>query len=52
MERRTKPQVSKKISVGWGTVLAMAVRRTSLAPATVGLAGGAGIAAAVLRRRG
>jgi hypothetical protein len=40
------------LSVGWGTVLAMAVRRTALPPLAVGLAGGAAIAAAVLRRRG
>jgi hypothetical protein len=33
------------ISLGWGTVLAMAVRRTSLPPVAVGLAGGAAIAA-------
>jgi hypothetical protein len=33
------------ISLGWGTVLAMAVRRTSLSPVAVGLAGGAAIAA-------
>jgi hypothetical protein len=33
------------LSVGWGTVLAMAVRRTSLPPSAVGLAGGAAIAA-------
>ena len=33
------------VSLGWGTVLAMAVRRTSLPPLAVGLAGGAAIAA-------
>jgi len=33
------------LSVGWGTVLAVAVRRTSLPPTAVGLAGGAVIAA-------
>jgi hypothetical protein len=33
------------LSLGWGTVLAMAVRRTSLEPVAVGLAGGAAIAA-------
>ena len=33
------------LSLGWGTVLAMAVRRTSLAPVAVGVAGGAAIAA-------
>ena len=33
------------ISLGWGTVLAVAVRRTSLSPVAVGLAGGAVIAA-------
>jgi hypothetical protein len=33
------------LSLGWGTVLAMAVRRTSLSPVAVGLAGGAAIAA-------
>jgi hypothetical protein len=33
------------LSLGWGTVLAMAVRRTSLPPVAVGLAGGAAIAA-------
>jgi len=33
------------LSIGWGTVLAMAVRRTSLPPLAVGLAGGAAIAA-------
>ncbi len=32
------------VSLGWGTVLAMAVRRTSLPPVAVGLAGGAAIA--------
>jgi predicted acyltransferase len=32
-------------SLGWGTVLTMAVRRTSLSPLAVGLAGGAAIAA-------
>ena len=32
------------LSLGWGTVLAMAVRRTSLPPVAVGLAGGAAIA--------
>jgi hypothetical protein len=33
------------VSLGWGTVLAMAVRRTSLPPVAVGLAGGAAVAA-------
>ena len=33
------------LSVGWGTVLAVAVRRTSFPPLAVGLAGGAAIAA-------
>jgi hypothetical protein len=33
------------LSLGWGTVLAMAVRRTSVSPVAVGLAGGAAIAA-------
>ena len=33
------------LSLGWGTVLAMAVRRTSLTPVAVGVAGGAAIAA-------
>jgi len=33
------------LSFGWGTVLAMAVRRTSMSPVALGLAGGAGIAA-------
>lgn len=33
------------VSLGWGTVVAMAVRRTSLSPVTVGLACGAAIAA-------
>jgi hypothetical protein len=33
------------LSLGWGTVLAVAVRRTSLSPVIVGLAGGAAIAA-------
>ena len=33
------------LSLGWGTVLAMAVRRTSLSPLATGLAGGAAIAA-------
>jgi hypothetical protein len=33
------------LSVGWGTVLAVAVRRTSFSPLAVGLAGGAAIAA-------
>ena len=33
------------LSMGWGTVLAMAVRRTALPPLAVGLAGGAAIAA-------
>jgi hypothetical protein len=33
------------LSVGWGTVLAMAVRRTALPPLAVGVAGGAAIAA-------
>jgi len=33
------------ISLGWGTVLAVAVRRLSVAPVAAGLAGGAAIAA-------
>jgi hypothetical protein len=33
------------LSIGWGTVLVMAVRRTALPPLAVGLAGGAAIAA-------
>ncbi len=33
------------LSIGWGTVLAVAVRRSSLPPVAVGLAGGAAIAA-------
>jgi hypothetical protein len=33
------------LSLGWGTVLAVAVRRTSLSPMTAGLAAGAAIAA-------
>jgi hypothetical protein len=33
------------LSLGWGTVLAVAVRRTSLSPTAVGLMGGAAIAA-------
>ena len=33
------------VSLGWGTVLAVAVRRTSVSPVAVGLAGGAAIAA-------
>jgi hypothetical protein len=33
------------LSLGWGTVLAVAVRRTSLAPLPLGLAAGAAIAA-------
>lgn len=32
------------VSLGWGTVLAMAVRRTSVSPLAAGLAGGAAIA--------
>ena len=36
------------LSLGWGTVLAMAVRRTSLPPVAVGVAAGAAIAAADL----
>jgi len=38
------------LSIGWGTVLAMAVRRTALPPLAVGLAGGAAITAVVARR--
>jgi hypothetical protein len=33
------------VSLGWGTVLAVAVRRTSLSPVAVGVAAGAAIAA-------
>lgn len=33
------------LSLGWGTVVAMAVRRTTLSPVAVGLAAGAAIAA-------
>jgi hypothetical protein len=46
------------VSLGWGTVLAVAVRRTPLPPVVIGVAAGAAIAAfgavagAVLARRG
>ena len=40
------------LSLGWGTVLAVAVRRLSLAPVTAGVVAGAAIAGVVLRRRG